>query len=656
MRLRQTTFLCAALAMGALVFATGSIGVAQQTPARSPDADWPTYNRDLAGTRYSPLTQINTQNVTRLTKVWTYRLRPPVGVSVPAVDQPASGFEIFHEVTPIVVNGIMYLPSGNRVVALQPETGREIWSHELSEGLASFRGVTYWPGDGTVPPRILFTSLKKLIAVDAKTGKRDPEFGENGQVNLDIAYSGVPVIYKNVILMGSNFFGPGQRHIGPHLTTSKGEIADTHAYDARTGKKLWTFHNIPRPGEVGNDSWLNDSWKDRTGNNVWSFTLTVDEQRGIVYLPISGPGMNYYGGDRPGNNLFSNSTVALDALTGKMKWYFQNIHHEMWDYNLPPAPGLIDIVKDGKTIPAVAQVGKSGWMFILNRETGAPVHGVEERPVAKGDVPGEWYPPTQPFPVKPGPIARVSMTEKDLVTPQDTNAAHAAACKEIWDRVKFRNDGPYTPWNYRPNGGPPSVVFPGMTGGVNWGGTATDPRLGYIFVNSKDEPSYGWIQPNPRYNETTKDTEFPYSQVGGGGTLAAQMRDTDGRTVGNIPCFRPPWASLMAVNAVTGEFVWRVPLGVNDAMPEGKKNVGSPGYGGPMVTAGGLVFIGATRDRRFRAFDSRTGKELWSVTLDYNATAIPISYQGNNGKQYIAVVAATNGTGNNEALNVFALP
>jgi quinoprotein glucose dehydrogenase len=195
-----------------------------------------------------------------------------------------------------------------------------------------------------------------------------------------------------------------------------------------------------------------------------------------------------------------------------------------------------------------------------------------------------------------------------------------------------------------------------MTGGVNWGGTATDPKLGYIFVNSKDEPSYGWIQPNPRYNEQTKDTEFPYAQAGGGGTLAAPMRDTDGRNVGNIPCFRPPWASLMAVNAATGDFVWKVPLGLNENMPEGKKNVGSPGYGGPMVTAGGLVFIGATRDRFFRAFDSRTGKELWSTRFDYNVTAVPISYQGKDGKQYIAVVAARDGTGGNEALHAFALP
>ena len=234
----------------------------------------------------------------------------------------------------------MYLPSGHRVVALEPETGKEIWRYELPEGLASFRGVAYWPGDGKLPPRIFFTSLRKLIALRADTGALDVEFGNGGHIDLEIPYAGVPVIYRNVVLMGSNFFGPGERHIGPHLTTSKGEKGDVHAYDARTGKKVWDFHTIPRPGEVGHDTWGNDSWKDRTGNNVWSFTLTVDEQRGLVYMPVSGPGMNYYGGDRPGDNLFSNSTVALDAQTGKLKWHFQNIRHEIWDYNLPPAPGL----------------------------------------------------------------------------------------------------------------------------------------------------------------------------------------------------------------------------------------------------------------------------------------------------------------------------
>jgi quinoprotein glucose dehydrogenase len=646
----------AAVGVGVILGGLAAVISAQQPDGRrSPDGDWPTYNRDLAGTRYSRLTQINTSNVSTLAPAWSYRLRPERGQAVPAIDKPASSFEMFQQVTPIVVNGVMYLPSGNRVVALEPETGKEIWRYELPEGLASFRGVAYWAGDGKVPARIFFTSLRRLIALRADSGALDRTFGDGGQLDLEIPYAGVPVIYRNVILMGSNFFGPGERHIGPHLSTSRGEKGDVHAYDARTGKKVWDFHTIPRPGEAGHETWGNDSWKDRTGNNVWSFTLTVDEQRGLVYMPVSGPGMNYYGGDRPGNNLFSNSTVALEAVTGKLKWHFQNIRHEIWDYNLPPAPGLIDIRKDGRTIPALAQVGKSGFMFILNREDGTPVHGIDERPQAKADVPGEWYPPTQPIPKKPGPLARVSMTRNDLVTADDTTPAHAEACRALWDKVQFRNDGPYTPWNYRPNGGPPSIAFPGMTGGVNWGGTATDPDLGYIFVNSKDEPSTGWIAPNPRYDEKTKDTEFPYIHQSGG-TLSAEARDADGRSLGTLPCFRPPWASLMAVNAATGEFVWRVPLGVNDSLPDGKKGVGSPGYGGPMVTAGGLVFIGATRDRRFRAFDSRTGKELWSTRVDYNVTAIPITYMGRNGKQYVAVTAATQGQGDNESLQVFALP
>jgi quinoprotein glucose dehydrogenase len=422
----------------------------------------------------------------------------------------------------------MYMPSGNRVVALEPESGTEIWRYELPEGLASFRGVAYWAGSGSTPSRIFFTSLRKLIALRADTGALDPTFGKGGQIDLEIPYAGVPVIFRNVILMGSNFFGPGERHIGPHLTTSRGEKGDVHAYDASTGAKLWTFHTIPRPGEAGHDTWGGDSWRNRTGNNVWSFTLTVDERRGLVYLPVSGPGMNYYGGDRPGDNLFSNSTVALDAQTGKLRWHFQNIRHEIWDYNLPPAPGLIDIRKDGTMIPALAQVGKSGFMFILNRETGRAVHGVEERPQPRADVPGEAYPTSQPIPRKPGPLARVSMTRDDLVTAGDTTPAHADACRALWDKVQYRNDGPYTPWNYRPAGGPPSIVFPGMTGGVNWGGTAVDPQLGYIFVNSKDEPSTGWIAPNPRYTEQTRDTEFPYIQQSAG-TLSAgrAMRRAD---------------------------------------------------------------------------------------------------------------------------------
>ena len=217
----------------------------------------------------------------------------------------------------------------------------------------------------------------------------DPGFGKEGSVALEVPYAGVPTVYKNLLFVGTNFYGPGERHIAPQLDQAGGQIPEQHAYDVRTGKELWTFHTIPRDGEPGNETWAKDTWKNRTGNNVWAFALTVDEERGILYIPVSGPGANFYGGDRPGANLFGNTLVALDANTGKMKWYFQTVHHELWDYNLPPAPGLIDIKKDGKTIPALAQVGKSGYMFILNRDTGKPVYGVEERAVAKSDVPGE---------------------------------------------------------------------------------------------------------------------------------------------------------------------------------------------------------------------------------------------------------------------------
>ena len=360
-------------------------------------ADWPMYNRDLAGTRYSPLTQINAGNVAKLTQAWSYRLQPE--------GKTLSGSEIFQEITPIVVNGVLYTTSGNRVVALDPETGKEIWRYELKTGLASQRGLAYWPGDRNNPARIIFTTGHKMVGLNANSGKIDPGFGKEGEVPLEVTYAGAPTIYKNILLLGTNFYGPGERHINPALDQAGGQLGDTHAYDARTDKQIWEFHTIPRPGEAGNETWLNDSWKNRTGNNVWSFSLTVDEQRGILYLPVSEPGANFYGGDRPGNNLFGDSVVALDAETGKLKWYFQTVHHELWDYNLPPAPGLVDIVKDGKKIPALAQVGKIGYMFILDRTTGKPVFGVEERPVAQGSVPGEHYSPTQPIPVKPPPIA-----------------------------------------------------------------------------------------------------------------------------------------------------------------------------------------------------------------------------------------------------------
>ncbi len=439
----------------------------------------------------------------------------------------------------------------------------------------------------------------------------------------------------------------------------QGPPGDTRAFDAHTGKKLWEFHTVPRPGEFGNSTW-GDGWKDRSGTNIWGFSMSVDEQRGLVYMPIGGPAANYYGGDRPGTNLFGNSIIAVDAQTGKRVWHFQTVHHDLWDIDQPSPPGLVDIVQNGKTVPALGVISKSGYLFVLDRTNGKPVFGVEERPVPKGDVPGEWYSPTQPFPVKPGPLSRVSFNkDTDMVTAADTSAEHVQACQEMWDKAGgFENKGPFTPFRYHEDGTPPrsTISFPGGTGGVNWGGTATDPRTGFIYMNAHDTSLVGWVEkrkPGVEYSFDTRGSNALYDRasVDGPGpfhTFSAPFKTADGRTV-SLACQRPPWAKLIAINANTGEIAWQTTLGLTEQLPEGKQNTGNSGSAGPTVTAGGLVFIGATNDRRFRAFDSKTGKELWVARLAANGNANPISYQGKNGKQYVAIVAGNQ-------LVAFALP
>ncbi len=635
---------------------------------RDPAADWPMWARDLQGTKFSPLKQITPQNVGRLKQAWTYRFnrdgKPPIAGASPS--------ELYQEITPIVVNGIMYTPSGDRVVALQPETGKEIWTYEV-DGIASFRGVSYWGGDRNNPPRIIFTTGKNMIGLNANTGKIDPGFGKEGIVPLEVTYDGAPTIVGNLLFLGTNFYGPGMAHIGPQLDERGGQIPVQKGYDVRTGKELWEFHTFPREGEVGHNTWeLKDSEKNRTGNNVWAFSLTVDEKNGLLYFPVSGPGANYYGGDRPGANLFGNSIVAVDMKTGKYKWHFQTVHHELWDYNLPPSPTLIDIKKDGKTIPALAQVGKTAYMYLLNRLTGEPIYPIPEVPVTKSLVPSERSYPTQPIPTKPAPIARDRITKDDLVRAEDTTPEHAAACLELWNKFNYYNDGPFTSFTYHEEGdnARPAIIFPGTTGGANWGGTAADPNLGYIFANTKDAPFIGWLIKNPKYKGPgdLQNVEFIRSSPSGA-NFSAQIRDKDGRSLGTAPCFRPPWGRLVAVNASTGDIAWQVPLGTTPGLPEGKQNTGSSNSAGGIATGGGLFFIsGGTSDKLFRAFDSRTGKQVWSVELPYVATAMPMTYQGKDGKQYVAIVAASGGGGGgrggkagdapppNHGIYAFALP
>jgi quinoprotein glucose dehydrogenase len=605
--------------------------------AGTPAGDWPMFNRDLAGTRFSPLNQINTSNVAALTQAWSYPLQP-------------AGFRFAtaggtSELVPIVVNGVMYISAQTRVIALDAETGKEIWRYEVDGGQASPRGVAFWPGDKQNSPRILFTAGRNLIALNAATGRLDPGFGKEGILDMVVPYNGVPTIFRNTVLVGAS---TGEREDGPP--------GNTRAYDARTGAKAWEFQSVPGPGQLGHETWLatpdgKPGWKNRSGTNIWGWYMTADEERGIVYMTFGAPAANYYGGDRPGANLFGNSVVAVDAASGKYKWHFQVVHHDLWDYDLPPAPVLVDIVVKGKKIPALAQIGKSGWMFILNRITGKPVFGVEERPVPKGDVPGEWYSPTQPFPVKPTGLTRTSMKREDLVTAEDTTPEHAKACQELWDRNGLFNDGPFTPWAFHEEGGPSriTVSFPGATGGASWGGMAADPKSGYVFMQTHDQPLLGWVekkQPGRRY----ENANLPYDRfTPPGASLSAAVKDQDGRTIGNWPCSKPPWARMIAVDANTGDIAWQVPLGTTPTLPEGKRNTGASASGGPIVTAGGLVFMGAATDARFRAFDAKTGKELWAGKLDRTAAAIPMTYQGRNGKQYVAITATN-------SLVVFALP
>jgi len=584
------------------------------------------YRGGYTGIGYSPLTQINRQNVARLTQAWTYRLQG----DAPATAEKVGPAGVNSQATPIVVDGVMYLPAAGRVVAIEPETGREIWRYPVTGGAPSRRGVAYWPGEGGNAPRIIFAAGRRLIALSAKTGAIDRGFGESGEVDIGVPYNSVPLIYRNIIVVGANT-PPG----------TIGGIGNARAFDARTGAKLWEFSSVPQPGDVGHDTWEGDSWKGRFGVNAWPFYFTVDTQRGLLYLPLASPIAGVYGGDRKGANLYGNSVVAVDVQTGKYRWHFQTIHHDLWDADPPAPPALFDIVRNGRATPVLALTTKSGYLYILNRETGQPIFGVEERPVPKSDVPGELAFPTQPFPVKPTGLARVGYNAADLVTASDTTPEHARACAELIEKSGgVHNAGPFTPWRYRAASDPPqtTLVFPGGLGGPNWGGPAFDPNTKYVFVMTQDVGALGWIQP------AKPGSPVPYEKASPGRTTF-DVRIGDE----NLPCQKPPWGRLTAVNAATGDIAWQVPLGITEQLPAGKQNTGRPALAGAIVTAGGVLFIASTDDNRFRGLDVKTGKELWGTRLERRGNANPITYRSRTGKQYVAIVAT-------ETLAAYALP
>jgi quinoprotein glucose dehydrogenase len=616
------------LGLAAVIAVTAIAGAGAR--ADIPDGDWRTINRDLASTRYSPLNQINRTNVSKLAVAWSYPMKS-YGTTVP-----------------LVVDGTMYFPAGNRVVALDADSGKELWAYTLAKdptatgpGAAfSTRGLGYWPGDGKLAPRLIVMAGTKMLAFDAATGKPSAGFGTDGVVNVGVGYGGTPTILGNIAEIGA-------------ATTENptGVPGNPRAFDVVTGKKLWEFQTVPQKGQKFSETWGDP--KDRSGTNQWGFSAPVDEKTGTIYLPIGSPSPNYWGGSRPGSNLFGNSIVAVDMKTGKYKWHFQTVHHDIWDVDQPTGGALISLTVKGKKQPSIVSVNKSSLFFELNRTDGKPLFAVEERPVPQGDVPGEYYSPTQPFPTQTPALSRSSMTKADIVTAADTTAEHAAACQAMWDKAGgYINNGPYTPFYYRKAGDPPrsTIQLPGGTGGVNWGGPAADPTTGWVFVNAQATSLVGWtekVEGTKSYSfDATVPGDYDRASVDGKGpffSYAAPISgkyDDKGRAVGGqAPCYKGPWGQLVAIDANSGEVKWKVPLGLIEELPEGKQLQGNSGSAGPTVTGGGLVFVGATNDKRFRAFDSATGKELWEAKLGNSANANPMSYRGRSGKQYVAINA-----------------
>jgi quinoprotein glucose dehydrogenase len=560
-----------------------------------PHTNWSDYSGAPDSAQYSALTQINRTNVAKLEPVWTY----------------STGDNNKYFFNPLVVDNVMFvLAKSNSIVALDASTGKEVWTHASGPEIKIItnRGLNYWESKDRSDRRLLFASNHMLRAIDARTGKTIESFGTNGAVDLKEGLDRDP---KTLTLVQS--ITPGRIFedtliLGSATNQGYGSApGDLRAFDVRTGKIVWTFHTIPRPGEFGYETWPKDAWKKVGGANVWS-ELTLDESRGVLYAPTASAKYNFYGVDRTGANLFADCLLALDARTGKRLWHFQMVHHDIWDYDDPTAPKLLTLHQNGKTIDAVAQVSKQGFVWVFNRITGEPLWPIEERPVPKSDMPGETAWPTQPFPTKPPPYARQKFTVDDLspyLSPEDR--------AKFRDQIlSARNEGLFTPPGKRD-----TVQMPGNNGGANWGGAAVDPNKGTLVVVSKDLPSMLKLEPQRENND---------NYVSGFGFMIA----SDG-----LSPIKPPWTSLTAYDLNEGVIKWKIALG--DA--PGIKGTGThyPKVG-PVITAGGLLFTG-TRDKKVRAFDVETGKQLWEFEAPAALEGIPAVYQL-NGREYIVFCAA----------------
>ena len=681
--------------LAALIAGLACAAVSSPAQQRDPNSEWPTYAADLAGSRYRPLDQINASNFSQLEVAW--RLK---------TDSLGNRPEYKLEGTPLMVNGVLYATAGSRraVIALDPETGELMWVHGEREGKRgaaaprqlSGRGLAYW-SDGKDERILYVTPGYRLICLDAKTGAVVPSFGEHGAVDLkqnddqeilpdittgEIGFQSAPVVAGDTVIVGASF----REGMTPKsMRNNKGYV---RGFDVRTGKRLWIFHTIPKRGELGYDTWLDGS-AEYTGNTgVWT-QITVDEQLGLVYLPVESPTGDYYGGHRPGNNLFGETLVCVDLKTGKLKWHRQLVHHPLWDMDISAAPLLADINVNGRAVKAVAQPSKQGFLYVFDRTNGHDVWPLEERSVEKGTVPGEWYAPTQPFPTKPPAYSRNGVTVDDLV---DFTPALRTQAQSIVSKYKL---GPvFTPPVESKVDGPLATLTLGTaSGGTNWPGGSYDPETHtvYVFACNACLTPIGLV-PSPkdvsdmRYIAGTAGQEVrirtgPGENVGADAPRPARTSQTPGGGAGGatgfqplnidgLPLIKPPYGTISAINLDRGEIVWQVAHGEtpdvvrNHPALKGMKiprtgqatyNVGTLVTKSLVVAGDGQVTTTSEHPRgaMLRAYDKATGKEVGAVFLPAPQSGSPMTYMV-NGKQYI-VVAVSGGAYSGEYI-AFTLP
>ena len=628
MKIKQQFPLAFLLVIALAISASFPITISAQT--NNAIENWVSVGNDRGCMRHSPLKQINRENVGQLEAAWVYHT--------------GEGDKTC-ECTPLIIDGVMYITTNHlRVCALNAATGKEIWSFDPFENgkskwrLASGgvnRGAAYWSDGKPGGQRRIFhgTSDGQLFSLDAKTGQLDPKFADAGVKNLreDIARdlsrmpygpTSAPAICGDVVIVGfSCGEGPGPAAPG-----------DIRAFDVRTGQQLWRFHTVPRPGEFGNETWGGDSWKGRGGANAWG-GFSVDTSRGMVFAGLGSAAFDFYGGDRSGQNLFANSTIALNAKTGERVWHFQTLHHDLWDHDLPVYPNLVTVIRNGKKVDAAVQVTKTGFVFVFDRVSGQPLFDVKEVPAIKSDLPGEQSWPTQPVPVKPPPISKLKFDEDDV-----TDISEAARENVLKQLKQLRPGGDFNPPSEQG-----TIAMPGFHGGATWSGASFDPESGWLYVNSNNIPNIITMIP------TGKEKPYPYRVKG-----YIKFRDQNG-----YPAIKPPWGVLSAIDLNAGEIVWQVPLGEYEALTkQGIPPTGTENFGGSIVTAGGLVFIGGSKDEKFRAFDKQTGKILWETKLPAGGYATPATYMV-GGRQFVVIAACGGGkpgTKPGDSFVAFALP